>query len=97
MGKSYVFFFVVVVVVIVVFIEFLVYISFSKMVREINIFTSITKEFYSLSVTLLKSVSVQFSKTVVSNSLRPHESQHARIPCPSATPGVHSNLCILSR
>ena len=35
--------------------------------------------------------SVQFSHSVVSNSLRPHESQHARPPCPSPTPGVHSN------
>ena len=35
--------------------------------------------------------SVQFSCSVVSDSLRPHESQHARRPCPSPTPGVHSN------
>jgi len=35
--------------------------------------------------------SVQFSHSVMSNSLRPHESQHARPPCPSPTPGVHSN------
>ena len=36
-------------------------------------------------------VSVQFSRSVVSNSLRPHELQHARPPCPSATPRVHSD------
>ena len=35
--------------------------------------------------------SVQFSHPVVSNSLRPHESQHTRPPCPSPTPGVHSD------
>ena len=35
--------------------------------------------------------SVQFSCSVVSDSLRPHELQHARLPCPSTTPGVHSN------
>jgi len=35
--------------------------------------------------------SVQFSLSVVSNSLRPHELQHTRPPCPSPTPGVHSN------
>ena len=35
--------------------------------------------------------SVQFSRSVVSDSLRPHESQHARPPCPSPTPRVHSN------
>ena len=37
--------------------------------------------------------SVQFSCSVVSNSLWPHESQHARPPCPSPTPGVHPNSC----
>ena len=35
--------------------------------------------------------SVQFSSSVVSDSLRPHESQHSRPPCPSPTPGVYSN------
>ena len=40
--------------------------------------------------------SVQFSRSVVSDSLRPHESQHARPPCPSPTPGVHSNSSPLS-
>ena len=33
----------------------------------------------------------QISRSVMSNSLRPHESQHARPPCPSPTPGVHSD------
>ena len=42
-------------------------------------------------------ISVQFSRSVVSNSLRPHELQHARPPCPSPTPGVHSNSCPLSQ
>ena len=37
--------------------------------------------------------SVQFSHSVMSDSLRPHESQHARPPCPSPTPGVHPNSC----
>ena len=36
---------------------------------------------------------VQFSRSVVSDSLRPHESQHARPPCPSPTPRVHPNSC----
>ena len=40
--------------------------------------------------------SVQFSRSVVSASLRPHEPQHARPPCPSPTPGVHPNPCPLS-
>ena len=37
--------------------------------------------------------SVQFSPSVMSDSLRPHESQHARSPCPSPTPRVYSNSC----
>ena len=41
--------------------------------------------------------SVQFSCSVMSNSLRPHELQHARSPSPSPTPGVHSNSCPSSR
>ena len=36
-------------------------------------------------------MSVQFSRSVMSDSLRPHESQHARPPCPSPSPGLHSN------
>ena len=39
----------------------------------------------------MKMNSVQFSCSVVSNSLRPHESQLARPPCPSPTPRVHSH------
>ena len=35
--------------------------------------------------------SIQYSRSVMSDSLRPHESQHARPPCPSPTPGVHSD------
>jgi len=41
--------------------------------------------------------SVQFSRSVVSDSLRPHGLQHARLPCPSPTPRVYSNSCPLSR
>ena len=36
---------------------------------------------------------VQFSCSVMSDSLWPHESQHVRPPCPSPTPGVHSDSC----
>ena len=46
---------------------------------------------------ILQTVSVQFSRSVMSNSLRPHESQHARPPCPSPTPGLYSNSCPSSR
>ena len=45
------------------------------------------------SVFIWPSQSVQFSRSVVSNSLQPHEPQHARPPCPSPTPGVYSNPC----
>ena len=41
--------------------------------------------------------SFQFSCSVVSNSLRPHELQHARPPCPSPVPRVHPNSCPLSQ
>ena len=41
--------------------------------------------------------SVQFSRSVVSESLRPHGLQHTRPPCPSPIPGVYSNSCSLSQ
>ena len=41
--------------------------------------------------------SVQFSCSVMSDSLQPHESQHTKPPCPSPTPGIHSNSCPSSR
>ena len=40
-----------------------------------------------------QNLSVQFSHSVMTDSLRPHEPQHARPPCPSPTPGVHPNPC----
>ena len=59
--------------------------------------------FYFLPQKKMKNLEVkiscinQFSRSVVSDSLRPHESQHARPPCPSPTLGVHSNSCPLSQ
>ena len=41
--------------------------------------------------------SVQFSHSVMPDCLQPHESQHTRSPCPSATPGVHPNSCASRR
>ena len=41
--------------------------------------------------------SVQFCHSIISNSLRPHGLQHARLPCPSPTPGAYSNSCPSSR
>ena len=47
---------------------------------------------------LLDSISsVQFSHSVMSNCLQPHESQQARPPCPSPSPRVHSNSCLVSQ
>ena len=51
----------------------------------------------SVVLTVFQFSSVQFSRSVVSDSLRPHESQHTRPPCPSPTPGVYSNSCPSSR
>ena len=48
--------------------------------------------FPNISQSVSQSVS-EFSCSVVSDSLRPHESQHAMPPCPSPTPGVYSNSC----
>ena len=44
---------------------------------------------FILKVTVINSV--HFSRSVVSDSLQPHELQHARLPCPSPTPGAYSN------
>ena len=41
--------------------------------------------------------SVQFSRSVMSNSLQPHGLKHTRPPCPSPTPGAYPNSCSLSR
>ena len=52
---------------------------------------------YCWNLPIVQFSSVQFSRSVVSDSLRPHESQHTRPPCPSPTPGVYSNSCPLSQ
>ena len=44
-----------------------------------------------LSHPYMTTISVQFSHSVMSNSLQPHEPQHTRPPCPSPAPGVHPN------
>ena len=61
------------------------------------------RSFSPLLMSMLEAVSISFilsdqiSRSVVSDSLRPHESQHARPPCPSPTPRVHSDSCPLSQ
>ena len=57
--------------------------------REMNL---LKKSLISSIIMKLSTASVQFSRSVVSDCLQPHGSQHARPPCPSPTPGVHSKL-----
>ena len=58
--------------------------------------TKKNRNYMEKSVLLYKKSVNQFSRSATSDSLRPHESQHARPPCPSPTPGVYSNPCLSS-
>ena len=61
--------------------------------------TSLLKLKYMLTFLLILrnyNLSVQFSHSVMANSLRSHGLQHASLPCPSPTPGAYSNSCPLS-
>ena len=77
-----------------IFLPFLLfYLHIIVLLQFFNIFS-----FFPLNILFLKFVFilnylVQFSHSVVSDSLWPRESQHARPPCPSPTPRVHSNSC----
>ena len=51
---------------------------------------------YSVLLSFAIFSSVQFSHSVTSDSLQPHELQHTRPPCPSPTPGLHPNSCLSS-
>ena len=53
--------------------------------------------FYYVDEGCQEHLSVQFSHSVVSDSLQPHGLQHARLPCPSPTPGACSNSCPSNR
>ena len=66
----------------------------SKIYMQPNVYSSTIHNSQGMEVTFN---SVQFSRSVMSNSMRPHESQHARPPCPSPTPWVYSNSCPLSQ
>ena len=59
---------------------------------QFHVYTGMICYLYTLWV-----ISVQFSRSVVSNSMWPHESQHARPLCPSPTPWVYPNPCPLSQ
>ena len=54
-------------------------------------FTTHWEHYHTLPSPSQRFSSVQFSRSVMSDSLQPHESQHARPPCPSPSPGVHSD------
>ena len=68
-----------------------------RLVLERKVMTNLDSIFKSRDITLPTKVrlvrSDQINRSVMSDSLRPHESQHARPPCPPPTPGVHSNSC----
>ena len=72
-----------------------------QMDEKINKMCYIHKEYYAVTkkdgvvihVTWINLENIQFSRSVVSDSLRPHERQHTRPPCPSPTPRVYSNSC----
>ena len=74
------------------------YYPFTKITYILTFTLSFCSSFSEISEVLSPRLqfSVQFSLSVMSNSLRPHESQHARPPCPSQTPGVYPNSCPLN-
>ena len=72
----------------------------AKSYRHLKSYLNTDMDFLFLILLFLFCISVssvQFSRSVVSDSLRPYEPQHARAPCPSPTPGVYSNSSASSR
>ena len=68
-----------------------------KKTRYIYIYHWVTLVYIWNYHNIVNQSSSQFSRSVISDSLRPHESQHSRHPGPSPTPGVHSDSSPLSR
>ena len=66
-------------------------ISSNCIVRKSCILPSIITHLKQSEIIICSLDSVQFSHSVMSDSLQPHELQHARPPCPSPSPGVHSD------
>ena len=64
-----------------------------KYLTQLKLFNSLDY----IPITYFLSASVQFSCSVMSGSLQPHELQHTRPPCPSPTPGVHPNPYLSSQ
>ena len=67
----------------------------AKSWTQLKQFRTCTNNYYNMYVYQIRAD--QISRSVVSDSLQPHESQHARPPCPSPTPRVHSDSCLSSR
>ena len=65
--------------------------------KSSDIFPRTALHVWFSTATCVQFTSVQFSRSVVSNSLRPHGLQHTRPPCPSPTSGVYPNSCPLSQ
>ena len=66
-------------------------------VSECQLLNYLVKYYILWWCLLFPQSSVQFSLSVLSDSLKTHELQHTRPPCPSPTPGVHPNSCASSR
>ena len=69
----------------------------SKIYIPVFIFSTLLNYHIADAIKSNLQCSVQFSHSVMSDSLQPHESQYARPPCPSPTPGVYPNSCPSSR
>ena len=65
--------------------------------RLVKLWRTVTKKTQFEYLAILKILLLLLSRSVLSDSLRPHGLQHARLPCPSLSPGVCSNSCPLSR
>ena len=63
----------------------------------LSIFLLVHFLFMHSSIAKMPTGQIQFSRSVVSNSLQPHELQHSRFPCPSPTPRPCSNSCLSSQ
>ena len=69
--------------------------GWSVTIWSVLIILTTTMMTHYLSIYRFQFSSVHFSRSVVSDSLQPHDPQHARPPYPSPTPGVHPNPCLL--
>ena len=76
-----------------VFLSYLLYFIFTSLHSSI---WRVSKSYLSHRLIKMPS-SVQFSHSVLSDSLQPYETKHAKPPCPSPTPRVHPNPCPFSR